>query len=63
MALSLVESQRLVTISTDWMNINSALRHEKHLDRIGGFRDCGAAAGGRTDKVANELEAVWLCGL
>ena len=63
MALSLVESQRLVTISTDGLKINSALHYEKHLDRIAGFEDWGAAACGRTDKVVNKLEAVWLRGL
>ena len=63
MAPTLTELERLVTISIDGMKIKPVLRYEKHLDRICGFEDCGAVAGGRTDKVANELEAMWLSGL
>ena len=57
-SFTLPPSMRHVTISIDGMKISPSIRYEEHLDRIGGLEDYGS--GGRSDKLADELKAVWL---
>lgn len=61
-AKGMTAGEKFCTLSFDGMALKAALRYDTIRDRIVGFEDCGAYAGGRTAEVANEFIAVWLKG-